>query len=456
MRIFKKTSFISFILILLVAFSAGSCSSKFGVINAADSPADGDFSEPSDISEAKLNEPSAAAPQNISLPAVKAASTEELIKSEMDKLTIKLAPYMDSESPFYVGEEHKEYLLSYLLKPEGFMEPIEAAHWEKIVRLLFLFDKEKDKSIKMYISDFVYDKKLERQHAVSGLMKLLSMRYPLTLGGDFESLKKSNEISDIETLEDKHETLARQAYCLGLTDITVENSKAFRANSFLTRGEAASMLHRILLKLGLPAVTAEEIETPVIENFEKLPEADVLINPEHALTIEDIRFEYESYIKSLREPKSSKKEKKLESLIKAQAILEIDFSDENLLIESITIAQWKQILLEVFSLQAEQIEPYIYHETDGSVPFDAAAIGIFKLSWLSGGFDARDATEKELESARLAVPQFDTARDISKFAQMYSSGLLNGLYQMPGFTPQRPVSKAEAILIVKRIIENMK
>ena len=72
-----------------------------------------------------------------------------------------------------------------------------------------------------------------------------------------------------------------------------------------------------------------------------------------------------------------------------------------------------------------------------------------------GGDKPRDATAQEIDLARQAIHQFDTSEDISKFVQLFSSGMLEGIFELPGFTPKRPVNNSEAMLLIMRIVKGL-
>ena len=167
-------------------------------------------------------------------------------------------------------------------------------------------------------------------------------------------------------------------------------------------------------------------------------------------------LEYNEFKADLQNSIISSSKKRLELLKLAEGIIGTDLYEYHAVDKPISIEQWAKLMNQVFGLESNEIDPYLSMGTDGILVYDIAAISIMKASNKLIGYDPRDATEKELEEARAAIPQFDTARDVSKFAQMFSSGLLEGLYNIPGFTPQRPVSEIEALLLVKRITEMYK
>lgn len=371
------------------------------------------------------------------------------LQNETDGLRYILESYLNSTNSLFIGEENKEFLESNLLNNSSPFLPVAAENWEKIVQIIFSFEDSNKQSLKMYILDFVTDDKIERQYAVSGLMKLLSLRYPLSIDGSVTNLQKSEAISDLNDVDEQHQYLIRQAFCLGFTDFSVDKDRLFRPFDPLNNAEAISMLYRVLSNLGLPIMEqAEDTDNEQISAEENLQE-----NTLNTSSIESILLEYDNYKTSLKKSNKTSNKKRLEMLQLSEDIIGISYDEFHTVDRPLTIEKWAKILNQVFGLDTEEIDPYLRFETDGTLPYDIAAISIFKVSEKLVGYGPRDATEKELQDARVAIPQFDTARDTSKFAQMFSSGLLKGLYDIPGFTPQRPVNKTEALLLVKRMTE---
>lgn len=440
----RKSSIPLLCFVLITGFLLSSCNSKFGDTSVVQENSDNLFSD--EISRSAVN---LASPNESESSATSSQKDLSPMKKEIERLSIILAPYFDENSPLFIGKENKKYLQHFISKPEIYLKPLEVDDWETIIRILFFFQAKDDGYTQTPITRLSDDEYIERQYALAGLMQLLSPLYNLSFDEDPESLKKSDEITDIETLTEACQLQVRQAYCIGLADITVDEKKLFRPFDDLTSGEALSMVYRIIDSLGPPVFSKEDgLKVEAAE-----PMTIVAVND--GLPVEEIGKEYYAYRDTLQKSKSSSNKKKLELLTKAEMIVNMDddYHDLNL---PISLNRWRKILHEVFNIELEKIEPYLAYETGGALPYDVAAISIFKLSFLYGGYEARDASDDELESARAAIPQFDTARDISKFAQMFTSGLLEGLYQMPGFTPQRPVSNSEALLLIKRMVESMK
>jgi hypothetical protein len=396
------------------------------------------------------------------LPSISADQPDDLpdpvspLENEISGLKHILTPRFDPNSPNYIGDENKDYLQKILLEPENTQEPIPVSDWERIIRILFSLSDGEEPDIDSGNADQLNKGTIERQYAISSLMKLLSESRPYLIKDYSESVKKSELIMDINEIKEENQIFIRQAYCLGLTDYTVDSDKLFRPEESLNSGEAISILFRTLanLKLADPA-TSEE---PTVETVPAvLFSSGQTSSPEasEGSSVENLVQEYKKYLEDLKKLKNSDAEKKLNLLNRAENIVNIDPIGE-IINETLSLDQWRQILHEVFGIGYERIDPYQAFETNGTLPYDIAAITIFKLSEQFGGYETRDAAEEELEKAREAIPQFDTARDISKFAQMFSSGLLDGLYQIPGFTPQRPVNRSEALLIIKRMIEDTK
>ncbi len=372
------------------------------------------------------------------------------LQNETDGLRYILGSYLNPHNSLFIGENNKEFLESSLLNSQSPYIPVTVENWEKIVQIIFSFEGNEKNFLKKYILDFATEDKIERQYAVSGLMNLLSLKYPLSLGGDNISLQKSEVISDLSDIDEVHRDLIREAFCLGFTDFSVDKDRLFRPSDYLSNGEAVSMLYRILSNLGIPVLEQTEAsgEKQISTDEKKPSESD-----SDSFGIESILLEYNNYKTSLEKSNKASNKKRLEMLLLSEDIIGLS-SDElqlHTIDKPLSIEKWAKILEQVFGLNPEMINPYLSFETDGTLPYDIAAISIFKLSEKLVGYDPRDATEKELMDARAAIPQFETARDTSKFAQMFSSGLLEGLYDIPGFTPQRPVNETEALLLVKRM-----
>lgn len=432
------------LIILIVSVSIISCTPKF-------MKPDRDQSTGIEINQYSSEELLTAYKKNIE---AEAAELPSPLEKETEGLRYILEPYLKVGSALFIGEDKKEYLEINLLSNESPYLPVTAENWEKVVQIIFSFHEDERQSLKMYIRDFSKDDQIERQYAVSGLMKLLSLKYPLSLGGDEASLQKSEVISDLTDIDDSHQELVRQAYCLGFTDFTVDKNKLFRPFDSLNNAEAVSMLYRILSNLGLPgsvqAAEPDGAQLPANDD-ENLPE--IISN---AFSVEVILLEYNEYKADLQNSSKSSLKKRLEMLLKAEDIIGIDFSEYYEVDQPLMLEQWAKILDQVFALDPGDIDPYLSFENGGTVSYDIVAISVMSSYKKLVGAEPGDVDEKELEEARAAIPQFDTSKDTGKFAKMFSSGLLEGLYNIPGFTPQRPVSQFEALLLVKRITEQYK
>lgn len=379
------------------------------------------------------------------------------LRKEIEGLHYILTPYLDTNSELFIGIENRDFIKNFFLSPEGLYYSISAENWEKVVRILFAFDNKDNKSINDNVLKYSNEGKIKRQHAVAGLMNLLSLRYPIEYEAGRANLQKSSIIADLDDVEEKYQILIQNAFCLGFTDITLDNSngssKTFRPDEYLNRGEAISMLYRIFSNLGLPIT--ETTEDP--ENIDMPNESSDL--PEHSgkvHSVETMLEEYNNYINKISNKRDNSNDKlRLAMLKKTEEIIDLDYAFQ-INNTPLSIEKWIEILQEVFGLDPEEISTYICYETDGTIPYDIAAIAIFSNQKILGQDSLKTAKDKDIKDARAIIPQFDTARDINKFALLFSSGLLEGLYQVPGFTPQRPVSNTEILLLVKRIVEGMR
>lgn len=437
-----KKSIRTLIYVLIFSVSAASCSPKFMRSDGANNNVgiENIYSSSEELLSAYKDNIEVGSVLEITSP----------LKNETDGLRYILNPYLDFDSTQFIGEENKEILESILLNNQSPYLSIAAEDWERIVQIIFSFDDNGKQALETYINDFAKENRIERQHAVSILMKLLPLRYPIIIDGPVQNLQKSEVISDLNEVDDRYQDLIRQAFCLGFTDFSVDKNRLFRPFDYLSSAEAVSMLYRILSNLGMPV--SEQAREP---GNEQLPAEDKNLpeSTSNAFSIESIFLEYNDYKTTLEKFNKSSDKKRLEMLNLAEDIIGLTYDDFYAVDKPLTIEKWAKILNQVFGLESEEIDPYLCFETDGTLPYDIASISIFKISDKLVGYAPRDATDKELEAAKTAIPQFDTARDINKFAQMFSSGLLEGLYNIPGFTPQRPVNETEALLLVKRIVE---
>lgn len=380
-----------------------------------------------------------------------AGKLPSLIEKETDGLRYILQPYLNKDNDLFIGYEDKKFLESNLLDNQYPNLSVPAENLERILQIIFSFNDSDKQVLKMYINQFASVNKIERQYAVYIIMKLLPSKYPVSFDGSSGNLRKSEVISDLDDIDGNCQDLVRQAFCLGFTDFSVEKNLLFRPFDSLNNAETISMLYRILSNLGLPVSNQSEVP-----DGRQKPDENLSENTPIVFSIESILLEYNEYKAALEKSNKSSSKKRLEMLKSAEEIIGKHFSEHHTIDTSLGIIQWEKILSQVFGLESKDIALSLDKETNGALSYDIAAISIMMSSGELIGYDPRDATDKELEEARAAIPQFDTARDTDKFAQMFSSGLLDGLYCIPGFTPQRPVSEIEALLLVKRITEDFK
>jgi hypothetical protein len=375
-------------------------------------------------------------------------------RAEQDMLMVNSQPYFDENHPLYVGKESTDFLQAFLFAEEEVISPVSVNDLEQVIRLLFHFSEEEESCIRMYITDFSQDDTIERQHAMAGFMKLLSLKYPLDLGGDYENLKKSEAIYDMAVIDDKYQSLVRQAYCLSFTDYTVQRDLRFRPNDLLTHSEALSMISRVLDHFGPPAVESMMMASAAHTDTgsEQSPED----NPK-AFGSRSLYQEIIDYRATLGKSKTKASRQKAEFLTLALDILGLSNDDleDPWLDDPLPLDVWVKVLNLCFNRVSEDISPYIPQDAGSFLTYDIAAMSIF-IPTDSGAFSARNVSSEEMEAARNAIPQFETARDTDRLAQMHASGLLDGIITMPGFTPQRPVHRIEAMLLVKRMVESMK
>lgn len=441
-KIAGKTSILIVFLVIISVLFIASCSSKYLILGD-----NSDNEEAGISSNAELLTSYKNSTNNVTI-----VEYSSPLKQELEGLRYVLTPYLATDNNLFIGDENKTYIENYLLNPDTSDLTLNAADWERVVRLLFAFDDDDRMYIKTYITDFTFKDRIERQYAVAGLMNLLPLRYSLSLDTDSEDLKESIVITDLDTVEDGYKSLISMAFRFGFTDFSVDSSRLFRPNDYLNRGEAISMFYRIFINLGLPS--AKEEESIAKQDTSDSPEEISIYNQQQAFSVEDLFDEYRDYKDSLLISEGTADKAKLEMLIQVEELLKIH-SYAQISNEALNIDKWIEIMSQVFKINTDEIKAYITCSTDNTLTYDIAAKSIFEFPYLMGGDKPRDASEKELTAAREAIPQFDTAEDISKFAQMFSSGILEGIYKIPGFTPKRPMNNAETLLLIMRIVKGL-
>lgn len=383
-------------------------------------------------------------------------ATEEYsspLKHELEGLEYVLSPYLSPDHDLFIGDEDKKFIENNFLNPDNTGLYILAADWERVITITFSFDDNYSWSIKKFITNFANEEKIERQYAVSGLMNLLSLRYSLSLDMDNEDIQKSNILTDLDSIAEKHRLLIGKAFRLGFTDFSVDEFRLFRPTDYLSHGEAISMLYRVFTNLGLPAT--EQVDSFINEDTSIASGNKSILNQQQeTYSVESIYNEYRDYKNSLEKSNSSDNKKRLVILNQVEALLGIDLNSQ-ISKHVLSIIEWVEILNQVFGIDKDEIKSYACFNKDGALTYDIVSITVYEFSYLMGGKTPRNANEQELSAAREAIQQFDTAEDISKFAQLYSSGMLEGIYELPGFTPKRPVNNAEAMLIIMRIVKGL-
>lgn len=167
-----------------------------------------------------------------------------------------------------------------------------------------------------------------------------------------------------------------------------------------------------------------------------------------------MRSECEDYYEMLVSSATQQDLKRIEQLKTAESILEPGPlpEDGNAPLE---LDRWQRTLNEALGIDMDEVLNYTALSSSEFLTYDTAAISLFKLGFIINAFEIRDATEDEIAEARRLVPRLNEAMDISKFSQMVSSGLIRGISQMEGFSPQSPVTREEAMLLIKRVVERI-
>ncbi len=371
------------------------------------------------------------------------------LKKEIEGLIYIIEPSLNSKSNYFIGNENKEYIEEKFLYPDNTYFLMTVGDWNKVISVLFTAGTNEDVSIMKYLPGYKDSDLLSRQDAISSLINLLASIPSITIEEDTSAMQKSYVLSDLEEVSEEKQLLIRNAFCLGFTDLNVESTKTFQPNNYLNRNDSVSILYRVFSNLGFPITTL-----PQDDNLSLITETEPTLYSEELFSIEKIYNEYNTYMDDLTKRGKSADKKRIDMLNKADSILTKDAEIE-LHTPVLSKEKFIRILHEVFGLEQEEIDIFLTYDTGDAISFDSAAIVIFTSSNLLGQATPKEATNKELEEARALIPQFDTAIDVNTLSQMLSSGLLNGIYQIPGFTPKRPVSNTEALILVKRIIESM-
>ena len=359
------------------------------------------------------------------------------INNETNVLGELLIPYLDPDNSYYVGDAEADFIRTILLSPDNAHGPVAWDEWTKLIQLLFKPEKKHDNIFKKYTPTNT-DGYIERQFAISILMELLSERY--TPEKEQTASDASNVIIDLDSVGQNEKSLILKAYYSGFTDYTLDENNFFRPKDYLSRSEAISTLCRILTNYGYPA-----LETSAVSNEPFAGE-----NPQAAYSVESIFNECYLWVNEMNKSNNKKSAKKLETYKKAEEII---FADNSSSQGPLTLKSWLQILDQAMGVDTAKINSTLDCGKEGILTYDMAAVSIFSFKELYGGFGEISVTNKEFNNVHDSVSQFDTSQDTDKFAKLFVSGLIDGLYQVPGFTPQRPVNKAEALLLIKRIIE---
>lgn len=362
--------------------------------------------------------------------------------NEINALGELLIPYLDPENSYYVGIENADFIKDSLLYPDNVNDPIVLDDWAKLIQLLFKLENSHDYIINQYSSTMTTEKNIERQYAISVLMELLSQRYPLSLEKEQAEVDTSNIISDIDSVNQKERNLILKAHYLGFTDYTLDENNLFRPEDSLSKSEAISILCRILNNFGYPVLKTSSDSNEHFSDEQS----------QEAYSFENIFNECNLWVNNLNNSKSNKSIQKLEIYKKAEEIIYAQNSAT--LHDHIPLDNWLKLLQLSMGVDISKINSSAF-EKGSILTFDIAAISIFSCQELYSRLENITVTDKVINKVHDSISQIDTSSDTEKFAKMFASGLIDGLYQVPGFTPQRPVNKAEALLLVKRIIEKL-
>ncbi|MFZ5644808.1 MAG: S-layer homology domain-containing protein [Bacillota bacterium] len=314
-----------------------------------------------------------------------------------------------------------------VLNEERLEAPILARDWAIMLKMILgLPETQTGQLLNMYVFGLTNDDYILREDAVGGLVKLLTLGY-IKGSGSPEELKDSNYLKDIGTVSEMQDVLVRKAYCEGLLDSSVKDY--FRPRDRLTNAEAASMLNKVIKKYDIHL------------------KLNVVLSHKHWATGE---------IAGLAA--INKNNTELVNIL--EMILYDDKHQNNPYIfdDPITDDNWNSILFTALNLKDSKyekdfLEGYTYGLAEnGYVPRDKAFAGMMKLLHASEKVKGRDATDEERKAAGLRFNDYNTAFDTSKLAICLSEDLVSG-YTDGSFRPKQPLTNAEAVALIARILK---
>ena len=324
--------------------------------------------------------------------------------------------------------EEWEQIHSTVLDAEKLDEPINIDHWCTLLKMAFDQDKPKSPDmLKMYVYGLADAKKITRQDAVGGLVKLLTMGY-ISGSATAEELAASHVLKDLKDADFRQENLIRKAYSEGLLDAAT--TEFFRPKDHLTNAEAISMVYRVMKKyMRKTVITLDHLgghwAVPHIKDVAELArKRESLAVAVGGLVAHD---------KSLSVP---------------AAVLDAPIS----------VKEWNDLIMNILAFdKAKYDDSFLQNYTygiakDGRITRGAAVAGLVKLLHASEAVAWRDATPKERELAGSSFKDYQQSFDASKLAIALTENLVTG-YENQTFGPDRPLTRGEALTLAGRIIK---
>jgi hypothetical protein len=339
-----------------------------------------------------------------------ADETEHWVYPELIDYKQKVVKFKDSSS--VVGPVTQEEWKSFhynVLDSTKLDEPIQIYHWVTMIKMGVDLPKgQEDSLINGYVYNLVqmYDKEINRETAVGGLIKLLSLSI-VNASWDHTQADAAKALTDFEEISEMQNGLVRIAYRDGLLDSGTKDK--FRPQQKLTHAEAISIMYKVLRKY--------EQAKPLVE----LPKGNWAAPEVNQL------MERQPFTKDIQ-----------------QGILAGLGTDDRM-----PVSLWHELLATVLgftkSIEGREVDYTYGLGQDGFIRRDRAVAGLMKL-W----GPSRDATEAERKAADQTFSDYRIAFDPSKLAIAYSLGVVQGYGST--FGPERGLTYNEALVLLSRVV----
>lgn len=345
---------------------------------------------------------------------------------EMEGFKQSTAPIVNNISTCnIINEEEWQRLHSQVLDKDKLDEPVKAQNWAVLLKMtLNLPENITDQLLKMYVYGLTEEQTINRENAVGGLVKLLTLDY-ISGSTTVEELEGSKKLTDLSRISDKQSVLVRIAYREGILDGTVKDK--FRPKDALTNGEAVSMLHRVIKRYGI--------------------RCKLVVALRHSQWLRD---ETKGYFKNIRG------NGELLGIVEDILFGSGDLSDGTSLNKPVAIKNWDNLLTASLNLKdtkfdKNMLEGYTYGLSEkGFISRSRAVAGTVKLLHAAGLLEGRDASQDEKETTASRFSDYQEAFDKSKLSIAYSEGLITG-YGDNTFRPEQLLSNAEAVALIARV-----